>query len=70
MLIFVHLGEVIGWAGRTWSHNCPYQTNPFLIQICSLILGKLQWHFSSEYQSNPFELLLSLLREYMLFLVV
>lgn len=33
------LGELIGWAGRTWSHNCPYQTTPFLIQICSLILA-------------------------------
>ncbi|CZS96838.1 related to RTA1 domain protein [Rhynchosporium graminicola] len=33
------LGELIGWAGRTWSNKCPYQTTPFLIQICSLILA-------------------------------
>ncbi|KFZ01418.1 hypothetical protein V500_00771 [Pseudogymnoascus sp. VKM F-4518 (FW-2643)] len=33
------LGEVIGWAGRTWSSECPYQTTPFLIQICTLILA-------------------------------
>lgn len=31
--------EVLGWAGRTWSSPCPYQTTPFLIQICTLILG-------------------------------
>ena len=32
--------EVIGWAGRTWSSPCPYQTTPFLIQIVTLIIGK------------------------------
>ncbi|KAG0645724.1 Sphingoid long-chain base transporter RSB1 [Hyphodiscus hymeniophilus] len=33
------LTEVIGWAGRTWSSPCPYQTTPFLIQIVTLIIA-------------------------------
>jgi hypothetical protein len=32
--------EVIGWAGRTWSAECPYNTNAFLMQITTLIIGK------------------------------
>jgi RTA1 like protein len=34
------LCDVLGWAGRTWSHYCPYQTTPYLLQICTLIIGK------------------------------
>jgi hypothetical protein len=34
------LCEVLGWAGRAWSHSCPYQTTPYLLQICTLIIGK------------------------------
>lgn len=33
------LTEVIGWAGRTWSSECPYESNPFLIQITTLIIA-------------------------------
>jgi len=33
------LTEVIGWAGRTWSSKCPYQTTPFLLQITTLIIA-------------------------------
>ncbi|KAL4810512.1 RTA1 like protein-domain-containing protein [Aspergillus unguis] len=41
-LVFVvgSLTEVIGWAGRTWSAECPYNTNAFLMQITTLIIGK------------------------------
>jgi hypothetical protein len=31
--------EVIGWAGRTWSSQCPYNANAFLMQITTLIIG-------------------------------
>ncbi|KAI1459886.1 RTA1-domain-containing protein [Annulohypoxylon moriforme] len=31
--------ELIGWAGRTWSAECPYNRNAFLIQITTLIIG-------------------------------
>lgn len=34
------LCEVLGWAGRTWSHYCPYMTSPYLLQICTLIIGR------------------------------
>ncbi|OJJ61126.1 hypothetical protein ASPSYDRAFT_147004 [Aspergillus sydowii CBS 593.65] len=33
------LTEVIGWAGRTWSAKCPYNTNAFLMQITTLIIA-------------------------------
>lgn len=32
--------EVIGWAGRTWSSMCPYNSTAFLMQISTLIIGK------------------------------
>jgi hypothetical protein len=32
--------EVIGWAGRTWSSKCPYNSTAFLMQISTLIIGK------------------------------
>ncbi|KAK4193135.1 RTA1 like protein-domain-containing protein [Podospora australis] len=31
--------ELIGWAGRTWSAKCPYNTNAFLMQITTLIIA-------------------------------
>jgi len=31
--------ETLGWAGRTWSHYCPYQTTPYLLQITTLIIA-------------------------------
>ncbi|KAI9744735.1 MAG: hypothetical protein M1818_001660 [Claussenomyces sp. TS43310] len=31
--------ELIGWAGRSWSWQCPYQTTPFLMQISTLIFA-------------------------------
>ncbi|KAI9369102.1 RTA1 like protein-domain-containing protein [Aspergillus egyptiacus] len=34
-----NLSEVIGWAGRTWSAECPYNTNAFLMQITTLIIA-------------------------------
>ncbi|PMD26778.1 RTA1-domain-containing protein [Hyaloscypha hepaticicola] len=33
------LCEVLGWAGRTWSHYCLYMTTPYLLQICTLIIA-------------------------------
>ncbi|KAI0837055.1 RTA1-domain-containing protein [Hypoxylon sp. FL0890] len=33
------LTELIGWAGRTWSSECPYNRNAFLMQITTLIIG-------------------------------
>jgi hypothetical protein len=32
--------EVIGWAGRTWSSKCPYNSTAFLMQISTLIIGE------------------------------
>ena len=32
--------ELIGWAGRTWSAECPYNPTAFLMQISTLIIGK------------------------------
>ena len=34
------LVELLGWAGRTWSHECPYNDTAFLLQICTLIIGE------------------------------
>ncbi|CAD0092219.1 unnamed protein product [Aureobasidium vineae] len=33
------LTEVLGWAARTWSNECPYNANAFLMQICTLIIA-------------------------------
>ncbi|KXG48802.1 RTA-like protein [Penicillium griseofulvum] len=33
------LVEVIGWAGRTWSAKCPYNSVAFLMQISTLIIA-------------------------------
>ncbi|KAJ5684121.1 uncharacterized protein N7477_000466 [Penicillium maclennaniae] len=33
------LVEVIGWAGRTWSSECPYNSTAFLMQISTLIIA-------------------------------
>ncbi|KAI0179022.1 RTA1-domain-containing protein [Hypoxylon sp. FL1284] len=33
------LTELIGWIGRTWSARCPYNSNAFMIQIVTLIIG-------------------------------
>ncbi|KAI9044382.1 RTA1 domain-containing protein [Aspergillus affinis] len=33
------LTEIIGWAGRTWSAECPYNANAFLMQISTLIIA-------------------------------
>ena len=33
--------EVLGWAGRTWNADCPYNSTAFMIQISTLIIGKL-----------------------------
>ncbi|KAG4253038.1 hypothetical protein FPRO03_14249 [Fusarium proliferatum] len=33
------LTETIGWAGRTWSSECPYNNNAFLMQITTLIIA-------------------------------
>ncbi|PYI15052.1 RTA1-domain-containing protein [Aspergillus japonicus CBS 114.51] len=31
--------ELIGWAGRTWSADCPYNSTAFLMQISTLIIA-------------------------------
>ncbi|KAK5455815.1 hypothetical protein LTS15_005132 [Exophiala xenobiotica] len=33
------LGELIGWAGRTWSSQCPYNQHAFLMQIVTLVIS-------------------------------
>ncbi|CAE6423948.1 unnamed protein product [Rhizoctonia solani] len=33
------LVEVVGWAGRYWGHENPYNRNPFLMQICTTIMA-------------------------------
>ncbi|ORY02045.1 putative RTA1 domain protein [Clohesyomyces aquaticus] len=33
------LTELIGWAGRTWSAQCPHNLNAFLMQITTLIMA-------------------------------
>ncbi|CAD0049543.1 unnamed protein product [Aureobasidium pullulans] len=33
------LTEVLGWAARSWSNECPYNANAFLMQICTLIIA-------------------------------
>jgi len=33
------LTEVIGWAARSWSSECAYNANAFLMQICTLIIA-------------------------------
>ncbi|KAJ0424179.1 RTA1 like protein-domain-containing protein [Aspergillus carlsbadensis] len=33
------LTEVLGWAGRTWSAECPYNGDAFLMQITTLIIA-------------------------------
>ncbi|KAJ5434406.1 RTA-like protein [Penicillium cf. griseofulvum] len=33
------LVELIGWAGRTWSAKCPYNSTAFLMQIATLVIA-------------------------------
>ncbi|KAJ5692793.1 hypothetical protein N7462_002216 [Penicillium macrosclerotiorum] len=33
------LVEILGWAGRTWSSKCPYNSTAFLMQISTLIIA-------------------------------
>ncbi|KAJ5817243.1 hypothetical protein N7447_009476 [Penicillium robsamsonii] len=33
------LAELIGWAGRTWSSECPYNYTAFMMQIATLIIA-------------------------------
>ncbi|TIA19616.1 RTA1-domain-containing protein [Aureobasidium pullulans] len=33
------MAEVLGWAARSWSNECPYNANAFLMQICTLIIA-------------------------------
>ncbi|KAJ5770597.1 uncharacterized protein N7511_002648 [Penicillium nucicola] len=33
------LVELLGWAGRTWSSYCPYNSTAFMIQISTLIIA-------------------------------
>ncbi|KAF4336666.1 RSB1 [Fusarium beomiforme] len=33
------LVEIIGWAGRIWGSQCPYNSTAFLIQICTLLIA-------------------------------
>ncbi|CUA68546.1 putative protein C17G6,02c [Schizosaccharomyces pombe 972h-] [Rhizoctonia solani] len=33
------LVEILGWAGRYWGHENPYNRNPFLMQICTTIMA-------------------------------
>lgn len=44
------LVEVIGWAGRTWSSKCPYNSTAFLMQISTLIIGELQYNINLLFQ--------------------
>ncbi|KAJ5888692.1 RTA1-domain-containing protein [Penicillium taxi] len=31
--------ELLGWAGRLWAAECPYNSTAFMIQICTLIIA-------------------------------
>lgn len=42
--------EVIGWAGRLWSHKNVLLWDPFIMQICCLIIGPV---FFSAWVSRP-----------------
>lgn len=33
------VAELIGWIGRTWSAECPYNQRAYMIQITTLIIG-------------------------------
>ncbi|PTU21720.1 hypothetical protein P175DRAFT_0500602 [Aspergillus ochraceoroseus IBT 24754] len=33
------ISEILGWAARTWSAECPYNSTAFLIQISTLIIA-------------------------------
>ncbi|CAE6473367.1 unnamed protein product [Rhizoctonia solani] len=33
------LVEILGWTGRYWGHENPYNRNPFLMQICTTIMA-------------------------------
>jgi hypothetical protein len=46
------VAELIGWGGRTWSSQCPYQSTPFLMQISTLIFGMLIPHLMDSEFSN------------------
>jgi len=48
------LCELLGWAGRTWSSDCPYQLTPFLMQTTLLILGK-QTNLTLEIQERIYK---------------
>lgn len=38
--VLIHFtAELIGWAGRTWSSQCPYNGDAFLMQISTLIIA-------------------------------
>ncbi|KAG9018259.1 hypothetical protein FRB90_011713 [Tulasnella sp. 427] len=37
--VFCGLGEVLGWIGRVWASQQPYNMNPFLMQICCTIFS-------------------------------
>ncbi|KAM0788776.1 hypothetical protein ACM66B_002866 [Microbotryomycetes sp. NB124-2] len=39
ILLVGGVGEIIGWAGRIWSAKAVFELNPFLIQICCLIIA-------------------------------
>ncbi|KAE8322583.1 RTA1 like protein-domain-containing protein [Aspergillus sergii] len=34
------LVEVLGWAARTWSAQCPYTKSAFLMQLATLVIGQ------------------------------
>lgn len=39
LLFLGALGELIGWAGRTWSSKCPYNSHAFLMQVTTLVIA-------------------------------
>lgn len=39
LLTIAAVVEVIGWAGRTWSSQCPYNNTAFLMQITTLVIA-------------------------------
>lgn len=41
MLLTTTTAEVLGWAARLWAHTCPYNSDAFTMQICTLIIGML-----------------------------
>lgn len=44
LVLMAMIVEIVGWAGRAWSSQCPYNSTAFLMQISTLIIGMHSGH--------------------------